>query len=114
MSLALLLPLGLIALAGLIVPLLIHLVRQSDHPLIDFPALRWLRESERPRRRLRFEDRLEFALYRFLAFGCDHPHAVEQRQTGLDAAHDDVDGVRKGIQKAALAPLFQIAQHPKG
>ena len=57
MSLALLLPLGLIALAGLIVPLLIHLVRQSDHPLIDFPALRWLRESERPRRRLRFEDR---------------------------------------------------------
>ncbi len=57
MSFALLLPLGLIALAGLIVPLLIHLVRQSDHPLIDFPALRWVRESVRPRRRLRFEDR---------------------------------------------------------
>lgn len=57
MSLALLLPLGLIALAGLIVPLLIHLVRQSDPPPIDFPALRWVRASVRPRRRLRFEDR---------------------------------------------------------
>ncbi len=56
MSISLLLPLGLIALAGLIVPLLIHLVRQSDNVVIDFPALRWLRESVRPRRRLRFED----------------------------------------------------------
>jgi hypothetical protein len=56
MSLSLLLPLGLIALAGLIVPLLIHLVRQSEQKIIDFPALRWLRESARPRRRLRFDD----------------------------------------------------------
>ncbi len=56
MSISLLMPLGLIALAGLIVPLLIHLVRQSDNRVIDFPALRWLRESVRPRRRLRFED----------------------------------------------------------
>lgn len=56
MSLSLLLPLGLLALVGLVVPLLVHLVRQSDHTLIDFPALRWLRESVRPRRRLRFED----------------------------------------------------------
>ncbi|MBL0164924.1 MAG: BatA domain-containing protein [Xanthomonadales bacterium] len=57
MNLAFLLPWGLIALGGLLVPLLIHLVRQSDNTIIDFPALRWLRESVRPRRRLRFEDR---------------------------------------------------------
>ncbi len=56
MSIALLLPLGLAALAGLLVPLLIHLVRQSEHRIVDFPALRWLRESARPRRRLRFDD----------------------------------------------------------
>jgi hypothetical protein len=56
MSLSLLLPLGLLALAGLIVPLLIHLVRQSEQKIIDFPALRWLRESVRPRRRLRFDE----------------------------------------------------------
>jgi hypothetical protein len=56
MSLSLLLPLGLVALASLIVPLLIHLIRQSEQIVIDFPALRWLRESVRPRRRLRFDD----------------------------------------------------------
>jgi hypothetical protein len=56
MSLSLLLPLGLVALAGLIVPVLIHLVRQSEQKIIDFPALRWLRESARPRRRLRFDE----------------------------------------------------------
>ena len=56
MSLGLLLPLGLFALAGVLVPLLIHLIRQPEHKVIDFPALRWLRESMRPRRRLRFDD----------------------------------------------------------
>ena len=68
MSIALLLPLGLIALAGLIVPLLIHLIRQSDNQVIDFPALRWLRESVRPRRRLQFED-LWLLLARLLLVG---------------------------------------------
>lgn len=57
MSVGLLLPLGLIALAGLLVPLLVHLIRQAEHKVIDFPALRWLRESVRRRRRLRFDDR---------------------------------------------------------
>jgi hypothetical protein len=56
MSLSLLLPLGLVALAGLVVPLLIHLVRRSEQKIVDFPALRWLRESERPRRHPRFEE----------------------------------------------------------
>lgn len=68
MSVGLLLPLGLLALVGLVVPLLIHLVRQSENPLIDFPALRWLRESVRPRRRLRFED-LWLLLARLLLVG---------------------------------------------
>ncbi len=56
MSLGLLLPFGLFALAGVLVPLLIHLIRQPERKVIDFPALRWLRESVRPRRRLRFDD----------------------------------------------------------
>ena len=56
MSVVLLVPLGLAALVALSIPLLIHLVRQSEHRIIDFPALRWLRESVRPRRRLRFDD----------------------------------------------------------
>ncbi|HPG94452.1 MAG TPA: BatA domain-containing protein [Dokdonella sp.] len=56
MNLGLLLPMGLVALAGVVVPLLIHLVRRPEQRIVDFPALRWLRESVRPRRRLRFED----------------------------------------------------------
>lgn len=56
MSLSLLLPFGLLALAGALLPLLIHLVRRTEQTALDFAALRWLRESVKPRRRLRFED----------------------------------------------------------
>lgn len=56
MSLGLLLPAGLAALAALLLPLLIHLSRQSEQKLTDFAALRWLSAQPRPRQRLRFED----------------------------------------------------------
>ncbi len=56
MSLSLLLPLGLAALAALVVPLVVHLIRQPPHDVIDFAALRWLGERTLPRRRLRFDD----------------------------------------------------------
>ena len=56
MSLTLLMPLGLLALGGLLLPLLIHLIRRTEQTAIDFPALRWLRQSVRPRRRIRFDD----------------------------------------------------------
>ncbi len=53
---SLLLPLGLAALAALVVPILIHLIRRPTRDVIDFPALRWLGERARPQRRLRFDD----------------------------------------------------------
>lgn len=55
MSLALLAPLGLLALLALGIPLLLHLVRRSQ--LIDTPfaALRWIPAHVQPRRRLRVE-----------------------------------------------------------
>ena len=56
MSLGFLLPAGLLALASLLLPLLIHLARRPQHRVIDFAAMRWLVQGERPRRRLRFED----------------------------------------------------------
>ncbi len=56
MSVALLVPMGLLALAGLLIPLLIHLIRRPEQDISDFAALRWLRESVRPKRRLRFDD----------------------------------------------------------
>lgn len=55
MSIALLAPLGLAALAALALPLIIHLVRRIELRTTEFAALRWISERIRPRRRLRFE-----------------------------------------------------------
>ncbi len=51
MTPGLLLPAGLLALAGVLVPLLIHLTRRSELLVRDFAALRWLSARTRPRRR---------------------------------------------------------------
>lgn len=56
MNPALLLPVGLAALAALIVPLLIHLARRSEQRPTDFAALRWLRQKPKPRHRIRFDE----------------------------------------------------------
>ena len=55
MSFALLAPLGLAALAALVVPIVIHLVRRLELRTTEFAALRCISERIRPRRRLRFE-----------------------------------------------------------
>src|SRR5438445_1993501 len=55
MSIALLAPLGLAALAALVLPLVIHLVRRLELTTIEFAALRWISERMRPQHRLRFE-----------------------------------------------------------
>ena len=54
----LLAPLGLAALAALIVPLLIHLRRRTEEVPLDFAAMRWLEALPKPRRRLRFDELL--------------------------------------------------------
>lgn len=56
MTPALLLPVGLAALAALIIPLVIHIARRSEQLPTDFAALRWLRQKPRPRSRLRFDE----------------------------------------------------------
>lgn len=56
MSIGLLLPSALLALAALLVPLLVHLVRQSEHKRIQFAALRWLVARAQPQRRPRFNE----------------------------------------------------------
>ena len=58
MSLALLAPIGLAALAALALPLLLHLARRTEERPIDFAALRWLRPNPRPRKRPRLDERL--------------------------------------------------------
>ena len=58
----LLLPAGLLALAALALPLLLHLARREEQRPVEFAALRWLQARVRPRHRLRFEERLLLAL----------------------------------------------------
>lgn len=58
----LLAPLGLAALAALIVPLLIHLRRRTEEVPVDFAALRWLDALPRPRSKLRFDELVLLAL----------------------------------------------------
>lgn len=62
MSLSLLFPLGLLALATLLVPLLIHLARRQHEVPLDFAALRWLQARVRPRSRVRIDEWLLLAL----------------------------------------------------
>jgi hypothetical protein len=56
MSLSLLFPLGLAALAAWLMPLLIHLARRQESRLTEFAALRWLRAQPKPRQRIRIDE----------------------------------------------------------
>ncbi|KPF78373.1 hypothetical protein IP78_11270, partial [Brevundimonas sp. AAP58] len=56
MSPALLFPLGLLALAALAIPLIIHIARRTESRTIAFAALAWLEERPKPRRRLRLDE----------------------------------------------------------
>lgn len=58
----LLAPLGLAALAALVVPPLIHLRRRTEEVPLDFAALRWLEARPRPKRRIAFDEWLLLAL----------------------------------------------------
>ncbi len=58
----LLAPLGLAALAALVVPLLIHLRRRTEEVPLDFAALRWLDPRPRPRRKLQLDELLLLAV----------------------------------------------------
>ena len=60
--LALLAPAGLVALAALALPIIIHLVRRSERKIVDFAALRWLAERSHPRRQIRLHEWLLLTL----------------------------------------------------
>lgn len=62
MTPVLLAPLGLAALAALIVPLFVHLRRRNEDVPLDFAAMRWLEALPRPRHRLRLDELALLAL----------------------------------------------------
>ncbi|GGA83888.1 membrane protein [Arenimonas soli] len=69
MSFGLAFPLGLLALLGLVLPLLVHLARREQQQPTMFAALRWLRAVRRPRQKLRLEQWLLLALRLLLVAG---------------------------------------------
>jgi len=58
----LLAPLGLTALAALLIPILLHLLRRPQQDVIEFAALRWLSPRSKPRERLRIVEWLLLVL----------------------------------------------------
>lgn len=62
-------PLGLLALLGLALPLLVHLARREEQVPTMFAALRWLQARRKPQRRLRLEEFLLLALRLALVAG---------------------------------------------
>ena len=59
---ALLLPAALVALAGLLIPLIIHIARRTESRTVDFAALRWLEAKPKPRLRPRIDERWLLAI----------------------------------------------------
>lgn len=118
MSLVLLFPLGLAALAAWALPLLLHLARREQRTPTDFAALRWLAIRARPRTRLRFDEltllATRLALLAAIAFLLARPattggdenvawevlHPAAPLPASLKWLKDD------GVEKRWLAPGF--------
>jgi hypothetical protein len=125
MSFALLAPLGLAALAALVVPIVIHLVRRLELRTTEFAALRWISERIRPRRRLRFERPwlllLRLALLALLAMLLARPVLTQlpgaQTSRVLVAPGSDLAAARAAVATGHadwrwLAPGFPALETP--
>ncbi len=78
------------------------------HPLVEPRA----GLAERHADGLGLDDGAELALQRLRRVGGDHLDRSEQRQAGLDAAHDDVDGVGQRLRETPFAALLEKVQEP--
>jgi hypothetical protein len=125
MSFALLAPLGLAALAALVAPIVIHLVRRLELRTTEFAALRWISERIRPRRRLRFERPwlllLRLALLALLALLLARPVLTEppgaQATRVLVAPGSDLAAARSAVPSGNadwrwLSPGFPAIETP--
>lgn len=123
MNLGLLLPSALLALVALLVPLLVHLVRQTEQTRITFAAMRWLVARAQPRRRPRFNEWLllvvRLLLLTLLALWLAQPVLLDR----VDArpwlvVHPAVDVARlpsaasPDEQRHWLAPGFPSLEQP--
>ncbi|MEO6226651.1 MAG: BatA domain-containing protein [Thermomonas sp.] len=123
MNIGLLLPSAVLALAALLVPLLVHLVRQTEQKRIQFAALRWLVARAQPQRRPRFNEwlllLLRLLLLALLALWLAQPvlhgrpdmrpwlvvhPAINLARVPASASHDE--------QRHWLAPGFPTLEQP--
>jgi len=117
MSPALLFPAGLIALAALAIPIVLHIARRTESRTVDFAALRWLEARPKPPRSLRLEELVLLAtrliLLAALALWLARPVLRDVHDTrrvvalapGLDAATIASAG-QDGDRLVWLAPGF--------
>lgn len=107
MSFALLLPLGLTALAALLVPLLLHLTRRQEQKTTPFAALRWLRGPAKPRRRIRLEQ-WPLLLVRLLLLAAIALLIAMPVRLGESASATDVVAVVPGVDPAQARAALPI------
>ena len=113
MTPGLLFPLGLAALAALILPLVIHIARRTEDRPTDFAALRWLRQKPRPKSRLRFDERLllviRLLLLALVALWLAHPVLFGAADKGPYVA------VAPGVDLARAGQIEgrAVADHPR-
>jgi hypothetical protein len=117
-------PLGLAALAALLLPLLIHLARRDIQRPIDFAALRWLAPRPKPHRRPRLDERAVLAarlvLLTLLALALARPAIWGESRAGtwlVVAPGVDAGAARAEAPNAAhrlwLAPGFPDLSRPR-
>jgi hypothetical protein len=116
---ALLLPAALAALAALVVPFVVHLVRRHALRPVAFAALRWLEPRRRPRAQWRFDEwpllitrlillaLVVLGLARPVLFGTARPVAWVAVAPGIDPATAPAGGERHW-----LAPGFPALDRP--
>lgn len=118
MTLSLMLPLGLAALASLLLPVLVHLARRSEQRVVVFAALRWLQARPQPRRKHRL-DEIPLLLLRLLMlavlalllaepvlFGRPDRTPRVLVAPGVDVASLRADGALSDVRWHRLAPGF--------
>lgn len=123
MNISLLLPSALLALAALLLPLLVHLVRQTEQTRIAFAAMRWLVARAQPRRRPRINEWLlllvRLLLLALLALWLAQPVLLDREDARpWLVVHPAIDLARlpsvasSDEQRRWLAPGFTSLEQP--
>lgn len=108
MNLTLLLPLGLAALAALVIPLLLHLNRREQQRAVLFAAWRFVTAPARPQRRLRLEQ-WPLLLLRLLLLAAVALLLAQPYRQGYGGGGEDWVVVAPGVEPSAARARLPAA-----